>query len=92
MLTEEQLREIERTEQAAMPGPWSYQESYSSPTSKCWIQTLADLPQHFRAGVRFIGQIGDGDHLHWALDDARFVAGARTWVPQLLAMVRELQR
>ena len=84
MLTEAQLREIEAAEQAARTGPWTWGVRYIGRPMEVlpgsWYEKIAQLPE---------GQpVEKGSP--WERD-AIFIAGARVWVPQLLAMVRELQ-
>jgi len=88
MLTEEQLREIATSEAAATPAPWTWGMRY-----------IGHYPHDWRPGDESMGywkiaQIPDGqtaEDSQWE-NDTTFIAGARTWVPQLLAMVREQEQ
>jgi len=83
MLAEEQLREIEEAERAATAGEWVY------------AHLTGEDCRHLVANHNYQSMTRIADRMLRDLfrpDDARFIAGARSWVPQLLAMVRELQR
>ena len=82
MLAEEQLQEFEVAERAATPGEWLF------------AHLAGEDCRHLVANHNHQSMTRIADRLLRDLfrpEDARFIAGARTWVPQLLAMVREQQ-
>lgn len=88
-MTPEQLNEIEQRANRATEAPWTVSETvdeteYGSYTA-CGVQPIAPLEWY-----------SDSDMAHVALEpmeeeDAKFIAAARTDVPNLVAEVRRLQ-
>lgn len=88
-MTPEQLDEIEARANRATEGPWTVSETvdeteYGSYTA-CGVQPIAPLEWY-----------SDSDVAHVALEpmveeDAKFIAAARTDVPNLVAEVRRLR-
>ena len=76
MLTDAQLREIEATVKLSAAGPWIVDGR----------RIESAMENEFGESMMTI--YDEGGH---GESDARFIANSRTWVPQLLAMVRELQ-
>jgi hypothetical protein len=83
ILAEEYLREIEAAEQAATAGEWLF------------THLAGEDCRHLVANHNHQSVTRIADRLLRDLfrpEDACFIAGARVWVPQLLAMVRQLQK
>lgn len=82
MLTETELAEIEARERAATPGPWVY----------------FDQEGVFCGEIHSAREDGGFEHITDTPEyderdnDMKFIAHARTDIPSLIAMIRELQR
>lgn len=85
MITDEQLQEWERIEKAATPGPWVYDETEDD-NGLDPVAMLAD--GHSPCGVYAV-------NFRAPLDDqpfnGKFIAAARTALPDLIAEVRRLR-
>lgn len=88
-MTEKELAEIEALANAATPGPWKQEDS--------WVVTEDFDNEAFVEGVEgsvcpVVGMWVYDRELLLDPDDARFIAAARTAVPQLIAEVRRLNK
>jgi hypothetical protein len=77
-MNEEQLREIETAERAATAGPWTCKGPV--------LPTTGNVDIWGADGIC----VGIAWHYRLVNENARFIANARTWVPQLLAEIRRL--
>lgn len=80
VLSEEELLAIESRANAATPGPWCYREQF--------IETGDDSGQLLGVTMQ---RMEDGLDQLPGVDNAAFIAHARTDVPQLIAEIRRLQ-
>lgn len=81
-MREEELAELENLSAAATPGPWTY----ARPTAGRPHFVVADVVSHF-----IYPATDEITHGTRAVDDAAFIAAARTAVPALVAEVRALR-
>lgn len=85
-MTESELAEIERREQAATPGPWRHSGNYITPP----------YSPDYRYKITQLGGTKESPGLIARNDarlipDVQFIAHAREDIPKLLAEVRRLQ-
>lgn len=86
-MTDEQLAEIEKACAEATPGPWRAElGGYAASHPAC----AEDFSALFGAEERLVVE-GDGGSIG-KMTDGRFIAGARSWVPALVAEVKRLRR
>src|SRR5690606_12364587 len=85
-MTAEQLQEIKTRAEAATPGPWEW--DFALPTDEI-KKVYGECSVWMTLAHSGIGQWVDGQP--GALDDADFIAHARTDVPALIAEVERLK-
>lgn len=90
-MTDDKMAEIKKLCDAATPGPWFMRTNRHADTSGKpwgWLDALpSGGPQRAIPGVRVDWTRGDESEAN-----ARFIAAARTAVPDLLALVETLRR
>lgn len=86
-MTEEELKAIEDRANAATPGPW---ESVVMRDSRddSWFRATVEGPEHFDLNGSDHGTICDTVS---TVDNANFIADARSDIPKLVAEVKRLR-